>query len=166
MTMPTTPGSCVIWNITLLLLLFIGRHCHYVEAVIRGPNTSTKSDEIQVEDYIVMQMEMAWGMKEMSRYRSHRGDWPTRSASSLESNAEQDEEDRVAAESWRAQQLRRGSGQGEHAGNRDYGFHTDDSVEEEVPSMGEIDEEMAWILEAKHAARTVEDYWDALVAMF
>jgi hypothetical protein len=193
MIMPNTSSSstCAMWNIFLLILL-LGLDCHCLDAGIGGPNT--KSAKVQVEDYIVMQIEMAWGMKEMSRYKSHRGDWPTRSASSFESNDDHDDEDLVAisrakneakeketsflkvangqvpkkqdetiVQVERAQQLRRGRDQSEPI---DTGFHTDNNMEEEAPSLDAIDAEMALILECNYAARTVEEYWDTLVAMF
>jgi len=44
---------------------------------------SISANMMQAEDYIIMQMEMQWGMNEMHRYKSHRGEYPTRTASSL-----------------------------------------------------------------------------------
>ena len=43
------------------------------------------------EDVQVMQTEMAWGVQEMRRYKSIRGDWPVRSALTGQKPADDDE---------------------------------------------------------------------------
>ena len=45
------------------------------------------------EDGVVMQTEMAWGAKEMNRYKSIKGEWPVRSSVSGDDNDEDEEEE-------------------------------------------------------------------------
>ncbi|CAB9518675.1 expressed unknown protein [Seminavis robusta] len=196
----TQPTKRRILSFFLVVALFGSQQHHFANAsMIRGPKSS-KNDEVQVEDYIVMQMEMAWGMKEMSRYMTHRGQWPTRSSSaSFDSDEEEGEDDDLLAiiqarneakeaaakarqeemaarQKQQQEQQQPKEQQQEQDGSRlrrhnqseieeDQGFHTTgSSVDDEDGWL--IDEEMELILEARAAARTVEEYWDTLVTMF
>lgn len=47
------------------------------------------------EDVVVMQTEMAWGAKEMNRYKSIKGEWPVRS--SIDDKDTNDDEDEAAS---------------------------------------------------------------------
>ena len=42
-----------------------------------------EQQQLQEEDFVIMQMEIAWGVNEMHRYKKRHGDYPTRSESSF-----------------------------------------------------------------------------------
>ena len=77
-----------------MLLVVLGLCSHHqsgVDAFRQEPSDSVRQGirtAIADEDVMVMQAEMAWGATEMKRYKTLRGDWPTRSALASEEQAE------------------------------------------------------------------------------
>jgi hypothetical protein len=147
------------------------------EASMLRPGGS-KDDTVQVEDYIVMQMEMAWGVKEMSRYKKHRGEWPTRSSSNYDDT---DETDEFLAEIQRQQEektkgvrgrpeaidkLEAGEGEEEQGSALNQTEQVNNDSGEQLFLDNEVDDDMVMLLRAKNAARTVEEYWNTLVSLF
>lgn len=160
---PTVTTTTIIMTpYTYLTILFV---CLLLQYATASASTLRGTDEIQVEDYIVMQMEMAWGMKEMARYKNHKGEWPTRSISNF-----QDEEETQPAQSLQQsaelQQEEQSTPQQQESTEEQRLRGNQNDTSPQDPPLGEIDDEMAMILATKNAARTVEEYWDSLVAMF
>merc|ERR1719491_1041732 len=87
---PTTTTTIIMTTYTHLTILLLCLLLQYSTAA--APSKLRGADQIQLEDYIIMENEMAWGMKEMARYKYHRGEWPTRSTSSFEEEETQQPE--------------------------------------------------------------------------
>ena len=147
--------------------------------VLRG-SIDSYVDGIQAEDYIVMQMEIEWGMKEMRRYRSHKGDFPTRQESKPSaskrgrshnkmSSGEQSKPDWFKKSSNTSLQSETVTeNQGFHkAGASPPSKRTEGSTRlKRATTDVDVNDTMNLAIDLKAAIRTVEDYWNFLISMF
>ena len=176
-----------------------------------------EQQQLQEEDFVVMQMEIAWGVNEMHRYKKRHGDYPTRSESSFsamttsdgagfadeslieedyldslgDDNINEDDLDMLYGEEQIATSVATKSvyrdessdvttaappdseaniSSGLRRGIRSQGgaFSQEGSIaRSNNPSTHaeDLPDELALLLGTK-TARTVEEYWDSLVAMF
>lgn len=141
-------------------------------------------DEVQAEDYIVMQMEIAWGMKEMKRYRSHRGDFPTREDSKdptlrAKSNSKRSREetsnfDRVNEQlhaTFRGKAHEEEPGAHEEvvspSSNKTDGYEYGTKLKQPGATKDvDVNDTINLLLDTKTAVRTVGEYWNFLISMF
>ena len=152
--------------------------------ILRG-GRDCSIDEVQAEDYVVMQMEIAWGMKEMKRYRTHRGDFPTREDSTKQpklraSTRSNNKISREEASNFveiheqphpTSHETNNEEAPGvSEAANIPPNNKTDGSVtrlkQARATKDVDVNDTINLLLDTTTAIRTVGDYWDFLVSMF
>lgn len=120
-----------------------------------------QNDQLQVEDYKVMQLEVQWAMKTMTNYRGQHGKWPTRPPSNESNYSSQDESSGSKLESISVVKI----------SEKDLFEHRAQKIahEEEDKKLAnpmELKDELAPLLRSRKTAKTVDEYWDSLISIF